>query len=66
MEQWLTILVLKIVNDTNDYVHVGIFMKLISCSQDGQLKTLMEVIGVGNSLSDVEGGEVVNRNKFFL
>jgi len=65
MEQWLTILVLKIVNDTNGYVCVGIFMKLISCSQDGQLKTLMEVIGVGNSLSDVEGGEVVNRNKFF-
>ena len=31
MEKWLTILVLKIVNDTNGYVHVGIFMKLNSC-----------------------------------
>jgi len=63
MEQWFTILVLKIVNDINGYVRVGIFMKLISCSWDGQLKTLMEVIGVSNSLFDVEKGEVVNRNK---
>jgi hypothetical protein len=36
--------------DIGSYVRVDIFMKLISCSWDGQLKTLMEVIGVGNSL----------------
>ena len=55
MKQRLTILVLKIVNDINGYVRVDIFMKLISCFQDGQLKTLIEVISVGYSLFDMEG-----------
>ena len=66
MEQWLTILVLKIVKDANGYVRVGIFMKLISCSWDGQLKTLMEVIGVSNSLFDVEGGRSSQQKQKFL
>jgi len=31
-------------------------MKLISCFQDGQLKILMEVIGVDNSPPNAKGG----------
>jgi len=56
----------KIVNDINGYVRVGIFMKLISYSWDGQLKTLMEVIGVSNSLFDVKGGRSSQQKQFFL
>ena len=54
-------MVLKIVNDTNDYVWVDIFIKLISCFQDGPLKTLMEVVSVG--IVFLRWGEVVIGNK---
>jgi hypothetical protein len=42
---------------TRTVIRVDIFMKLISCFQDGQLKILMEVIGVGNSPPNVGEGK---------
>ena len=42
---------------------IDIFMKLICYFEDGQLKTLIEVISVNNSFFYVEEGEVVKRNK---